>query len=122
MYGVTTSLIITVSTEKRCLNGHRPLIITELKSRKYCNMVKISDFQGRSARANVEEAIAKARANESFNAVLSLTEERALERADLVDRGELNGRLAGVPFIAKDNFLTFAGKTTAASKILENFE
>lgn len=85
-------------------------------------MVKISDFQGTSARANVEAAIAKAREHETFNAILSLTEARALERADLVDRGELTGRLAGVPFIAKDNFLTFDGKTTAASKILENFE
>jgi Asp-tRNA(Asn)/Glu-tRNA(Gln) amidotransferase A subunit family amidase len=31
------------------------------------------------------------------------------------------GRLAGVPFVAKDNFLTFGSKTTAASKILSNF-
>jgi|GEM_PF-1973291 len=32
------------------------------------------------------------------------------------------GRLAGVPFIAKDNFLTLGSKTTAASKILGDFE
>jgi len=82
----------------------------------------ISDFIGVSARKNVEEAIAKAHANESFHALLSLTEARALERADAVDRGEITGRLAGVPFIAKDNFLTLGGTTTAASKILENFE
>ena len=85
-------------------------------------MSSISDFIGVSARTNVEQAIAKARANESFNAVLSLTENRALERADLVDRGEITGLLAGVPFIAKDNFLTLGGTTTAASKLLENFE
>jgi aspartyl-tRNA(Asn)/glutamyl-tRNA(Gln) amidotransferase subunit A len=85
-------------------------------------MVKISDYIGKSARQNVEEAIAKARQNESFNAVLSFMELRALERADKVDAGEITGRLAGVPFIAKDNFLTFGGTTTAASKILENFE
>jgi Asp-tRNA(Asn)/Glu-tRNA(Gln) amidotransferase A subunit family amidase len=30
--------------------------------------------------------------------------------------------LAGVPFIAKDNFLTLGGKTTAASNILKPFE
>ena len=37
-------------------------------------------------------------------------------------KGEITGKLAGVPFIAKDNFLTFGGTTTAASKILETFE
>jgi aspartyl-tRNA(Asn)/glutamyl-tRNA(Gln) amidotransferase subunit A len=81
----------------------------------------ISDFIGTSARQNVESAIAKARDAESFHAILSLTEARALERADAVDRGEITGRLAGVPFIAKDNFLTLGGTTTAASNFLENF-
>lgn len=85
-------------------------------------MVKISDFLGKSARENVTHAIEKARANEQFNAVLSLTEARALERAEKVDNGEITGRLAGVPFIAKDNFLTFGGTTTAASTFLESFE
>jgi aspartyl-tRNA(Asn)/glutamyl-tRNA(Gln) amidotransferase subunit A len=32
------------------------------------------------------------------------------------------GKLAGVPFIAKDNFLTLESKTTAASNILKPFE
>jgi len=85
-------------------------------------MVKIADFIGKTARQNVEEAIAKAQANDSFHALLNLSEARALERADKVDNGEITGRLAGVPFIAKDNFLTFGSATTAASKILENFE
>ncbi|HEY8992763.1 MAG TPA: Asp-tRNA(Asn)/Glu-tRNA(Gln) amidotransferase subunit GatA [Candidatus Microsaccharimonas sp.] len=85
-------------------------------------MSTISDFIGSSARRNVEAAIAKAHEHESFHALLSLTEARALERADAVDRGEITGRLAGVPFIAKDNFLTLGGTTTAASKFLENFE
>ena len=52
-------------------------------------MVTISDFKGTSARANVEAAIAKAHEHESFNAILSLTEKRALERADLVDQGKM---------------------------------
>ena len=85
-------------------------------------MSNIADFIGVSARENVEKAIAKAHESESFHALLSLTEARALERADAVDRGEITGSLAGVPFIAKDNFLTLGGATTAASKILENFE
>jgi aspartyl-tRNA(Asn)/glutamyl-tRNA(Gln) amidotransferase subunit A len=85
-------------------------------------MSVIADYIGKSARENVEAAFAKIRANEEFHALLSLTEERAYQRAEAVDSGELKGRLAGVPFIAKDNFLTFGGTTTAASKILENFE
>lgn len=83
--------------------------------------MKISDYTGKTARENVEQAIAKARENESFHALLSLGEARALERADAVDRGEITGRLAGIPFIAKDNFLTLSDTTTAASKFLENF-
>lgn len=85
-------------------------------------MSKISDFIGKSARANVEAAIAAARSNESYHALLSLTEARALERADAVDRGEITGRLAGVPFVVKDNFLAYGAPTTAASKMLEHFD
>ena len=85
-------------------------------------MSKIATYIGVSARKNVEDALAKARENEAFNAILSLTEERAFELAAKVDAGEITGRLAGVPFIAKDNFLTVGGTTTAASTILKNFE
>lgn len=85
-------------------------------------MTVISEYLGKLARENVEAAIAKARENEAFNAILSYSEVRALERADAVDRGEITGKLAGVPFIAKDNFLTFGGTTTAASTFLENFQ
>ncbi len=64
--------------------------------------------------------------NKDFSAIISIIEKRALERAKYIDKkiknGENAGRLAGVPFIAKDNFLTFGGKTTAASNILKNFE
>lgn len=84
-------------------------------------MSKISDFLNASARSNVERALDLAKQNTAFNAIISLSEERALQRADMVDRGEISGRLAGVPFIAKDNFLTLGATTTAASKILENF-
>jgi aspartyl-tRNA(Asn)/glutamyl-tRNA(Gln) amidotransferase subunit A len=84
-------------------------------------MASIKDYTGKSAVQNVRQAIEAAKQNEAFNAVLSLTEERALERAAKVDSGEITGRLAGVPFVAKDNFLTFGGTTTAASHFLENF-
>lgn len=76
---------------------------------------------GKSATDNVKQAIANAKANVSFNAMTSLAEERALERAAKVDSGEISGRLAGVPFVAKDNFLTYATPTTAASRFLKDF-
>lgn len=84
-------------------------------------MTKIADYIGASAVANVKKAIEAAKVADEYHALLSLTEERALERADLVDKGEITGRLAGVPFVAKDNFLTLGGTTTAASHFLENF-
>jgi len=80
---------------------------------------------GETARAIVEEALKKAEAASEYNALISLTRERALQRADEVDeriKAGKAGRLAGVPFIAKDNFLTFGSKTTAASTMLKPFE
>lgn len=84
-------------------------------------MKTIAAYLGRPARENVEQAIEAARASESYHALLHLTAERAYERAELVDSGKVTGRLAGVPFIVKDNYLAFDGPTTAASHILENF-
>lgn len=84
-------------------------------------MTAIADYIGKSAVDNVRSALDAAKNHEQYNALLSLTEERALDRAAKVDSGEITGRLAGVPFIAKDNFLTLGGTTTAASHILENF-
>ena len=79
-----------------------------------------------SARQQVEEALKRAEENKDFNIIISETRERALKRADEIDNsikvGKDAGKLAGVPFIAKDNFLTFDGDTTAASNILKRFE
>ena len=79
-----------------------------------------------SARAEVEAALERAEASKDKNIFISLTPERALERADEIDQkiknGESVGSLAGVPFAAKDNFLTLGGTSTAAASILGNFE
>jgi len=78
-----------------------------------------------SALEVVKAAIERAKADRA-HALLELMEERALIRAGEIDEKLNNGidagSLAGVPFIAKDNFLTFGSHTTAAAKILENFE
>lgn len=63
--------------------------------------------------------------NSEYAAIISTTEDRARQRAADIDarvaRGDQVGRLAGVPFIAKDNFLVFGAETTAASNILRGF-
>ncbi len=78
-----------------------------------------------SAVSNVEKALKLIAENESYGAILSTLNNRALERARKIDEQIANGKqvgpLAGVPFIAKDNFLTLGGETTAASNILKGF-
>lgn len=73
----------------------------------------------------VKDALAKAKALADYHVFISLNEEAALARAAEIDarlaRGENVGRLAGVPYALKDNFLSPEGHTTAASKILEPF-
>lgn len=80
----------------------------------------------RTASDYVEEALAEISNKQEYNAIIARTAERARERALRIDeqvaKGESVGRLAGVPFIAKDNFLVFGAETTAASNILKGFK
>lgn len=77
-----------------------------------------------SAVSLVKEALEKAKRCKNYNIFVSLNEEAALNRAKEIDakiaRGEDAGRLAGVPYALKDNFLSKEGNTTASAKILES--
>src|SRR4051794_37877765 len=73
-----------------------------------------------TAADNVERALQLIEQNKEFDAIIAVTAERARERAKAID-AEPKGQLAGVPFIAKDNFLVFGAETTAASNILRGF-
>lgn len=79
-----------------------------------------------SALSMVEKSLARIKKNSDYNALISITEKSAIERAKAIDekisKGVNPGKLAGVPFIAKDNFLSFGSNTTAGSHMLENFE
>lgn len=74
----------------------------------------------------VEQSLQAIADNLEFQAIIATLEAPARQRAINIDarvaNGEKIGRLAGVPFIAKDNFLVFGADTTAASNILKGFK
>ncbi len=74
----------------------------------------------------VNKSLAKIEEKNEYNAIIATITERARERAVNIDaaiaKGEKVGRLAGVPFIAKDNYLVFGANTTAASNMLKGFD
>ena len=73
----------------------------------------------------VKDAIAKAKHFEDYHIFTFLNEEGALKKAAEIDakiaRGEDAGKLAGVTYALKDNFLSPEGETTASAHILEGF-
>ncbi len=92
--------------------------LTELRealdSKKVSSVELAKDFLARVNTANPE-----------LNAFLTVTEEVALAQAEAADKvisepGE-NSLLCGIPYAAKDLFCTKGIRTTASSKILENY-
>lgn len=90
---------------------------------KLAKAVKTGDI---SATELVDRALKTIEEKKEYNAVIATLEERARSRAASIDeavkKGNAKGRLLGVPFIAKDNYLVFGAETTAASNILRGFE
>ena len=72
-----------------------------------------------------QQALERSAAAEPLNAFNLLVPERALERAAAVDRARANGEplgpLAGVPVAIKDNICVRGVRTTASSRILQEF-
>jgi aspartyl-tRNA(Asn)/glutamyl-tRNA(Gln) amidotransferase subunit A len=79
-----------------------------------------------SATELVEKSLGIIEQHGEYKAIIATVKDRALDRARRIDEnirnGKQVGKLAGVPFIAKDNFLTFGSETTAASNILKTFD
>lgn len=74
----------------------------------------------------VQDALDKAHEFSDYNIFTFLNDTKALEKAREIDariaRGEKVGRLAGVPYALKDNFLSPEGETTASAHILQGLE
>src|SRR5246500_200991 len=85
-----------------------------IQERKTTSMALVESFY---ARIQKEDS--------AIGAYLTLTRERALEQADRIDRLAAEGKplppLGGVPVGIKDVMCTRGVRTTAGSKILENF-
>lgn len=92
--------------------------IAEIASKVQSGKLKATDL--------VEQSLKTIEDKKEYDAIIATIPERARERAREIDErilsGEQVGRLAGVPFIAKDNFLTSGSDTTAASNILKGFK
>lgn len=94
------------------------LPVAEIADKVQAGELKAEDLVERSLKTIAD--------NKDYDAIIVTLDERARTRAAEIDKrigkGEKIGRLAGVPFIAKDNFLVFGADTTAASNILKGFE
>ncbi len=73
----------------------------------------------------VRDALEKAKHFEDYHIFTFIDEEGALKKAREIDtkiaKGEKVGRLAGVPYALKDNFLSPRGETRASALMLEGF-
>lgn len=69
----------------------------------------------------VEECFERIEANKDLNAFITLDKENALKRAKELEKKEVSSITYGIPIAIKDNIVTKGLRTTAASKMLDNF-
>ena len=95
-----------------------------LSAHEICRKVKSGEI---TARETIESSLGRINSLEKgLNALITRMDERALEKADQVDRmlsaGEDPGLLAGVPVVIKDNMCVQGIRTTCASRILGDWK
>lgn len=101
-----------------------PEEIRKLSLREYRDAVSKREF---SAVEGVTAYLAAIREEDSsLHSYISVRKDKALAEAAAIDAkisaGENTGELGGVPFALKDNIVLHGEKTTAASRILEDYE
>ena len=89
-------------------------------------MMSITDVLRRVEEASAEDVVAEHLEQirkSKFNTFITVAEDQSLQRARLIDSGELKsgGRLSGVPIAIKDNMSTTGIRTTCASHILDGY-
>ncbi len=89
-------------------------IAKRVQSQELSALELVEDSLGRISKAKDYQTIVAP--------IISRSKKRAKEIDQAIKNGQNVGRLAGVPFIAKDNFLVFGSKTTASSNMLKNFD
>ena len=111
------------------------MFITEKKWRKIMSLMNLTAVElGRKIK-NKEVTVVEAtkaaldaidKNEDKVNAFVTVDREGALKRAEevqkLIDAGEIDSPIAGVPVAIKDNMCTKGMLTTCSSKILENFK
>ncbi len=87
-------------------------------------MISVSEWKKRLEDEGAYESISKLMETvekNRYNSFITITKDLALKRAELYDKGKINGKLAGIPVVIKDNISTRGIRTTCASKMLENY-
>lgn len=69
----------------------------------------------------VLESFERIEQNKDLNCFITLNKEQALKEAEALEKEEIDSLTFGIPIAIKDNIVTKNLKTTAASKMLENF-
>lgn len=89
-------------------------------------MVKKFNTGEVTAEENVLKSFELIEKGNKYSAIISVNKDAAIKLAKEIDQkkkdGKKLGRLAGVPYIAKDNFLTLDLNTTAASNMLKDYK
>ncbi|MFI3207054.1 MAG: amidase family protein, partial [Clostridia bacterium] len=97
--------------------------LTELSIEEIQKSFKEKDFSSKELTLEYLKNIKEK--DDTIGAFLTITEDKAIELAEQVDKKIANGEkispIAGVPCAIKDNMCTNGVKTTCASKMLEDF-
>lgn len=95
------------------MSKYLDLSIVEINGLLKSKKIKVVDL--------VNEAFYRVEENKDLNCFITLNKEEALKKAEELDKGEVDNIFYGIPIAIKDNLVTKGLRTTAGSKMLDNF-